>query len=272
MTAFTTHFSFEFKTGVRNAMLMLVNYLLPLGFYAMMGAVMVKINPGFSAILIPVMIVFTAMSSAILGMPGPIVELRDAGVYRSYKINGVPAFSILAVPVLTTIIHALIASTIIAGTAGPLFGGLTPTNWVALAWASVLTIAVMGALGALIAVVATGARSTMLLGQAIYLPSILIGGMMIPVSMLPPGLQSISGLFPSTYAMAVFQSYAYGLPTVFDPVMSLVVLLAAMLIAFGLALYLFNWDSRNQTRRGHPLMALLAIAPFVVGMILQATK
>jgi ABC-2 type transport system permease protein len=46
MTAFTSHFAFEFKTGLRNPTAMLMNYLFPLGFYAMMGLVMTQINPG----------------------------------------------------------------------------------------------------------------------------------------------------------------------------------------------------------------------------------
>jgi hypothetical protein len=33
-------------------------------------------------------------------------------------------------------------------------------------------------------------------------------------------------------------------------------------------LYLFNWDSKNQTRRGNPLLGLLAIVPFIAGMFL----
>ncbi len=266
MTAFINHFSFEFKHGIRNPSLMLMNYLLPLGFYLMMGAVMVKINPTFGDILIPVMIVFTAMSTALLGMPGPVVELRDAGVYRSYKVNGIPALSILMAPVLTTIFHSLIVSAIIVLTANPLFGGLNPTNWGALAWGTLLAVFTMGALGALIGVVSTGARATVLLGQAIYLPSILLGNMMVPIAALPASLQPLAGLFPSTYAMTVFQHYAYGLPTIFDPVVSLLILLTSIVITFALALYLFNWDSQNRTRRGHPLLGLLAIVPFILGI------
>jgi ABC-2 type transport system permease protein len=268
MSAFANHFSSEFKTGIRNPGLMLMNYLLPLGFYVMMGAVMVKINPGFSDILIPVMIVFTAMSTALLGMPGPLVELRDAGVYRSYKINGVPAASILFVPVSTTMFHSLIVSAIIILTANSLFGGLNPTNWPALIWGTFLSVFTMGALGALIGVVATGVRSTVLLAQAIYLPSILLGNMMVPLEALPASLQPLAGLFPSTYLMTVFQYYAYGMDTIFDPVLSLLVLFASIVISFGLALYLFNWDSQNKTRRGHPLMGLLALAPFILGTLL----
>lgn len=268
MNAFANHFSFEFKTGIRNPSLMLTNYLLPLGFYVMMGAVMVKINPTFGDFLIPTMILFTAMSTALLGMPGPLVELRDAGVYRSYKINGIPALSILIIPVLTTIFHSLIVCVIIILTAHPLFGGVNPANWGALVWGTFLSVFTMGALGALIGVVATGTRGTVLLAQAIYLPSILIGNLMVPVSFLPESIQKLSGLFPTTYAMTVFQHYAYGMDTVFNPQVSLVVLLSSILISFGLSLFLFNWDSQNKTRRGNPLLGLLAILPFLLGMLL----
>jgi hypothetical protein len=41
-------------------------------------------------------------------------------------------------------------------------------------------------------------------------------------------------------------------------------------LAFGLAVYLFSWDSRNTTRRGHPLLALLALLPYVIGIFLLA--
>ncbi len=268
MTAFLIHFAFEFKTGIRNPSLMLMNYLLPLGFYAMMGAVMVKINPTFGEILIPVMILFTAMSTALLGMPSPLVELREAGVYRSFKINGVPALSILMAPVVTTIFHSIIVCIIIALTGAPLFGGLNPTNWGALAWSGLLSIVTMGALGALIAVVSGGTRATVLLAQAIYLPSILVGNMMVPLEALPEGLRAISGLFPTTYGMTVIQHYAYGMETILDPVVSLLVLISSILISLALALYLFNWDNQNRSRRGNPLMGLIAILPFVLGIFL----
>ena len=45
MNAFTNHLSFEFRTGVPNKQLLLMNYLFPLGFYLMMGFVMPVINP-----------------------------------------------------------------------------------------------------------------------------------------------------------------------------------------------------------------------------------
>jgi len=269
MTAFASHFTFEFKTGLRNPTLFFLNYLFPLGFYAMMGLVMTQINPMFKATMLPAMMTFAVMGSTILGMPGPLVDAREAGIFRSFKINGVPAFSILAVPIVTTMFHACIAAAIIGLTAGPLFKGAVPIHWASVVWITVLAAFACASLAALIGVVSANSRSTILLTQAIFLPSMLLGGLMIPVDILPATVQPIAGLLPTSHAMQAFLGFAYGQPTAFNPTVSALVLLAGGVLAFGLAIYLFNWDSRNQARGGHPLLALLALAPYIAGALLK---
>jgi len=56
----------------------------------------------------------------------------------------------------------------------------------------------------------------------------------------------------------------------FSPWASVIMLFVSGVLAFGLAVYLFSWDSRNTTRRGHPLLALLALLPYVIGIFLLA--
>ena len=113
MNAFSHHFAFEFRTGIRNMNLLFLNYLFPLGFYLMMGAIMPELNPTFRAVIIPAMVVFAILSATLLGLPDPIVTAREAGIFRSYKINGVPASSILIIPALTTMLHLVIVTVII---------------------------------------------------------------------------------------------------------------------------------------------------------------
>ncbi|HEY4691436.1 MAG TPA: ABC transporter permease [Anaerolineae bacterium] len=269
MTAFAQHFAFEFKTGLRNPNQLLLNYLFPLGFYALMGLVMTQINPGFAETMVPAMVVFAIMASTILGLPNPLVDAREAGIYRSFKINGVPALSILTIPVLTKVFHVLIASTIIVLTAPPLFKGVAPIHWGAFALVALVTAFACGAIGALIGVISADTQATVLWSQLIFLPSMLIGGLMMPLSLLPEALRPFAALLPTSHAMQAFVGLAYDGATVLNPAISLISLLTGGLLAFGLAIYLFNWDSRNQARRGHPLMALLALAPFVISIFLQ---
>ncbi len=270
MNAFATHFAFEFKSTLRNPTQLLMNYLFPLAFYAMMGLVMVQINPGFTDIIIPALVIFTIMVGTVLGLSAPLVESREAGIYRSFKINGVPALSILAIPTLSTVFHTLIVSALIALSGGPFFGGATPSNWGAFVMVTLGTAFCLGSLGALIGVVATGSKSTVLLSQGIFLPSMLLGGLMMPLSVLPESVHFVSGLLPTTYAMQAMDGLAYARETIFNPAISLGVLGASGLVSAFLALYLFNWDSRNNSRRGNPLMALLAILPFIAGTLLAS--
>jgi len=267
MSAFLNHFSFEFKTGLRNSTLMLMNYLFPFAFYVMMGFVMIPINPDFATILIPTMVVFTMMVSNVLGLPGPLVESREAGIYRSYKINGVPALSILSIPALTTIFHSVIAASIIAMTASPLFDAATPAHWINFAGIALLTAITFGGIGALIGVIATGSRSVVLVSQLIFLPSILLSGMMIPLQVMPESVRIFSALLPATYAMEAINALAYNRITMIDPGLALLVLAAGAILAFILAVCLFNGDPQNETRRGHPALALIAWLPYVAGTL-----
>jgi len=268
MTAFTNHFLFEFKTGLRNPSAMMMFYLLPLGFYAAMGFVMVAINPDFRELLIPAMIIFAIMSSTILGLPNSLVEFREAGIFRSYKINGIPAVSILTIPALSTVIHSMIVSLIIALTATPLFDAPVPENWLALLLITLLAAFAFGTLGMLIGVVSSSSRAVVLWSQLIYLPSILLGGMMIPVALLPETVQKIAGLLPSTYAMQAYFGLAYNRVTVIEPWLSVAVLFVSGLLALSLSIYLFNWDSTNQSRRGSPLLALLVLLPYIAAILI----
>jgi ABC-2 type transport system permease protein len=269
MTAFRYHFSFVFKTGLRNSSLLLLNYLFPLAFYAAMGVIMTSINPAFKAVLVPAMAIFPLLTSAILGLPNPLVEDREAGVFRSFKINGVPAFSILIIPALTTVFHGMIAATVIALTAPPLFGGVAPSSWPAFFGVLLITAFACGGLGALIGVISNNSRATVLWSQLIFLPSMLIGGLMVPLAMLPSAVLPVAGLLPSAHAMQALEGLAYGRPTVWGPSASLAALGIGAILAFGLAAYLFNWDTRNASRKGHPALAVLVLLPYLLASFVR---
>jgi hypothetical protein len=86
--------------------------------------------------------------------------------------------------------------------------------------------------------------------------------------MLPAAAQPLTALLPSSHAMQAYLGLAYGQSTVFNPTISIGVLITSLLLSFGLAIYLFNWDSKNNTRRGNPLLALLALLPYIAGVFL----
>jgi ABC-2 type transport system permease protein len=268
MNAFLHHFSFEFRTGIRNRQLLFMNYLFPLGVYILIGLIMVQINPLFADTAISSMGVFAITAVGLLGIPDPLVTAREAGIFRSYKINGVPSISILTIPGLTTSLHLLVVIAIIVFTAPLLMDAPLPVDWLGFALALLATLFALVGLGLLIGVVSASTRMTVLWSQLIFLPSMLIGGIMMPYDFLPETVQRISLILPPSHAMIAFQGLAQGAETGINPTASLIILFVGGILAFGLAILLFNWDPHNKTSKGHPLMALFAILPYVVGMFM----
>ena len=267
MNAFVNHFMFKFRTGIRNKELLLLNYLFPLVFYLMMGFIMTDINPLFLDSLIPAMVVFAILAATLMGIPDPLVKAREDGIFRSYKINGVPSSSILAIPALTTALHMLIVTVIITVTAPPLFDAPLPENWFNYALVFVAMTVACSGISVLIGVISPSTSVQVMVSQLIFIPSMLLGGLMLPHSMLPDIAGKVARILPATHAMNAFNGLALGRIADFNPWGSIVALVLSGVLAFGLAVYMFNWDRRNTTQRGHPLMALLATLPYVIGML-----
>lgn len=268
MTAFANHTWIELRSSLRNRQLLFLTYAFPLAFYAMMGLIMTQINPLFTETMIPAMVIFAALIATLMGLPDPLVTARDAGIFRSYKIHGVPALNILSAPMLTTFLHLAIVTAIILLTATPLFDAPPPSAWGWFLLVTLCTVAAFTGLGVLIGVVSANSRATLLWSQLIFLPSMLISGLMMPLAILPPGAQTLARLLPATYAMNAYNGLAYGLETPFSAWASLAILLAGGVLAFGLAILLFNWDRQNRTARLHPAFGLLAMLPYVAGALL----
>lgn len=266
MKAFAHHFSFEFLTGLRNRSLLMMNYLMPLGFYALVGTMMTKINPSFGQQVIPAMVIFAALTSAIMGLPSPLIEAREAQVLRSYRINGIPASSLLSIPSMSTAIHILVVAVIITISAPLLHNGPLPVNWGAYLLVFAALLLNCTGLGSLVGVIAGNSRSAILWQQLIYLPSMLLGGLMVPADMLPETFARIGHLLPTPYAMEAFLGLAYARETLYNPLIGVLILTMGGILAFALAGFLFSWDS-NSPRRRHPALAALVILPYLLGAL-----
>jgi len=162
MNAFAAHFAFEFRTGVRNKTLLLLNYLFPLGLYLMLGFILPGLNPFFQEVIIPGMVVIAVMAAYLLGLPEPLVGAREKGIFRSYKINGVPPSSILSIPSLTTGVHTVIVAAVIIATAPVLFDAPVPVNWYGFLITMVAIVAATAGIAVVIGVVSSNSRVVIL--------------------------------------------------------------------------------------------------------------
>jgi ABC-2 type transport system permease protein len=147
-----------------------------------------------------------------------------------------------------------------------IYGGVLPTAVPGFIAAALLSYAAYAGIGVLIGVAAGSTTVSILAGQLVYIPSIILGGLMVPTSILPPGLQRISLLLPATHGMRVFAALGMGDSAV--PVLSICVLAVSALLSFTLAALLFEWDSRASQPSRKAIAAILGIAPYAAAALI----
>jgi len=77
------------------------------------------------------MTIFAVTMGAVLGMPAPIVRMRESGVLRGLKVSGVPSWSIFLMQAVSTGKHLTFVALVIFITAPPrLIGYLFPGTYV----------------------------------------------------------------------------------------------------------------------------------------------
>jgi len=248
MKAFILHFAIETKSGFRKKQQMFLTYFFPLGFFLMMGAVMPQLNPLFLDDMIPAMLIFAIMTSTLLGIPDPLVNGRTNGIFRGYRVNGVPAMSLIILPVLSSVIHTLLVSTVIMILSPLLFGAPIPVNILPAIPLLMLTVFSCAGLSVFIGVISTSSKSSMIWSQIIFIPSMLIGGLMIPFQSLPESVKPVAMLLPSTHSMNLFKIFIYETEAAIPPFVSFAVLSGIGAAAFILARILFKWDNKKAGR------------------------
>src|SRR5699024_9408867 len=160
-------------------------YIFPLGFFFLIGTIMTKIQPEFKEQMIPAMILFTIMSSTLLTIPNAIVTARQSGIYRSYKIYGVNKFEIIGIITISTIIHIFMSSVVIYFFAHKIFEASKPEKPLILIGICLLYALINIGISLLIGILSNNTRVTTLWAQLIFIPSIVVGGIMLPLTNLP---------------------------------------------------------------------------------------
>lgn len=245
MKAFFTHLKIQIALDTRNRGTLLTFYIIPLIFYTVMGAVFSSIQPQAKETLAASMSIFAVTMGAVLGMPPTIIKMRETGTLRAFRVSGIPGWSVLLTKALSAFINLFIVATIILLTAPLFFGAGTPADYGAFITILALVIIASIALGILIGVIAKDASSSTILSQAVFLPSLLLGGLMFPTNMLPDTLRYLGMAFPATHAMQAFTGWAFRLETINSTLTELAIMLAIFTVAALLGLIRFRRISKE---------------------------
>lgn len=198
MKAFLHGIALQLKLDIRSRMILITFYLVPLIFFFFIGGIFTSINPDSRLTLIQSMTVFGITMGATIGLPPAIVEIYGSDIKNVYKANGVPLYLGIVTNFISSFIHLFVMSVIILIAAPIAFNAAYPANLPLYFCSLAVFIAVSLSIGIVLGLLCKSQSKLTMFSQLIFLPSIMLSGIMFPANMLPEFLQYISYILPAT--------------------------------------------------------------------------
>jgi ABC-2 type transport system permease protein len=240
------HLCASIRLHFRNRMALLYGYLFPLIFLAVFWVL-------YRHEKIPLLrhmgelLTVSVLGGACFGLPTAMVSERERGVWRRYRLTPLATWSVVGSTVLARYLIVLSAGLLQLGVAFAV-GLPWPAHPAGLFLAFTTVAFAFIGLGLVIAMLADNVPAVQALGQCIFLPMLIIGGVAVPLESLPPWAQHVSAFFPGRYAVEVLHQAVTG--TAYSPIgFSLLALTIIGLTGFLVGAKFFRWDPQQSLSR-----------------------
>ena len=199
MNGFLYGVALQWKLDIRSKSLLVTCYIVPLIFFLLMGGIFTSVMPEMGSTLIQSMIVMSVSMGAFIGLPPSLLETYGSDIKKVYKANGVPLCLGLVTMFLSAFVHLMVTCVVIVLLAPILFEAALPTQlpffFPALAIYMLASLSIGSVLGL---TVKNQAKLTMI-AQLVFLPSIMLSGIMFPADLLPDFLEAAGRIFPASW-------------------------------------------------------------------------
>lgn len=197
MNGFLYGIALQWKLDIRSKSLLVTCYIVPLIFFLLMGGIFTSVMPEMRSTLIQSMIVMSVSMGAFIGLPPSLIETYGSDIKKVYKANGVPLYLGLITMFLSTFVHLIISCVIILLLAHILFEAALPVQLPFFFLALAIYIIVSLGIGSVLGLIIKNQAKLTMIAQLVFLPSIMLSGIMFPLSLLPGFFETIGRIFPA---------------------------------------------------------------------------
>jgi len=268
MNALAEHLRISLRLHFRNKMALLYGYLFPLIFLVAF-AVLYRHERVPLLRHMGELLTVAVLGGACFGLPTTLVSERERGVWRRYRLTPIPTWVVVTSTALARYVIVLTAGLLQLALAMAI--GMTPPAhpfdlWVTFTF---VAFAFIG-LGLVIATLADNVPAVQALGQCIFLPMLIIGGVAVRLSALPEWAQHVSAFFPGRYAVEAIQATVTG-PGLGGARFSLLALALTGFAGCLAGAKLFRWDANERfAQRAGKVWLIPAVGAWVaVGLLAE---
>jgi ABC-2 type transport system permease protein len=263
------HFLLTLRLNFRSRQSIVYGYLVPVFFLIAFASVFRTDSP----LLLPRMgqiLTISILGGACFGLPTALVAERERGVWRRYRLLPVPTGSLVVSTLAARLVIVASAAALQLALARIAFHTPFPAHPLHVLLGFIVVCLSFLGLGLLVAALAEDVPAVQALGQCLFLPMIMIGGVAVPLSVLPSWAQIVSGFMPGRYAVAALQSGfdGSGAGHAFDYLALL--LIGAAAGAAGIRL--FRWEPGRRLGRRALIWVGASLLPWIaVGLAAGTT-
>lgn len=174
-----------------------------------MGGIFTSVMPEMRSTLIPSMIVMSVSMGAFLGLPPSLVETYGSDVKKVYKANGVPLYLGLVTMFLSAFVHLMISCIILLLLAPLLFEAALPVQLPVFFLALAIYVMVSLSIGSILGLMIKNQAKLTMVAQLIFLPSIMLSGIMFPIDLLPDSLETTGRIFPASWGYRLMLDHGF---------------------------------------------------------------
>lgn len=271
MHGFWRHFLITLVLNARNRQALIFGYVVPVFFLIAFAAIFGQ-GQSMAKTIAPLLVI-SIMGGACFGMPITLVNERDRGVWRRYRLTPLGAGTFISSTMASRLV--LVASSVALQIALAMyFYGLGwPKQPIAVLLAFALVSFAFIGIGLIIAAVSNSIGAVQALGQSLFLPMIMIGGVGVPIMTLPPWARDVSLFLPGRYAMELIER-SYGYDFEWDRFKWRALILFMIGASATLAGWkLFRWESDQRLGRSAWWWVGLALATWIgAGVLAKVVK
>ena len=206
MSAFLYSVALQWKLDIRSRSLLVTCYIVPLLFFFLMSGIFTSVMPEMKHTLIQSMAVMSVSMGAFIGLPPSLAETCGSDVKKLYKANGVPLSMGLFAMVLSALAHLTVTCAAMLLLAPALFGATLPDSLPRFLAALLIFMGASLGVGSVLGLAVKQQAKQTMVAQLVFLPSIMLSGIMFPASLLPDLLSALGRAFPAFWGYRLMLS------------------------------------------------------------------
>jgi len=180
-------------------------------------------------------------TSGLISIPVIMSTYRETGILRRFKVTPLRPLSLLTADLVVIFFMTALGMALLILAADIFYGLRFSGNPFNFGLGFILSCLSFFSLGFILAGFLPTARTSQIVGMAIFFPMIFLSGATLPMEMMPDNIQSISRFIPLTYVVNLLKGFWFG-DTWAQHWPNAAILFGVMIISLIISIKVFRWE------------------------------